>query len=229
MTISATQPVKIHSARGFRARAIGALGRIVHHWQHTLAYTGLEQLQQAYHEESEGSVILLWHNRLFPVIGAFGRIEKDGRQLYALVSASRDGGQVSHFLHAQGIRTIRGSSSRRGGVAARELVRIVRRGHHIAITVDGPRGPCYRAQSGGAFLADLTGSPLCLVGAECESCHTLASWDRFMVPMPFSRVRMKLDRFRLPGSSGKPADRDGIRQRIEDRLRHLTGDGHLRA
>jgi lysophospholipid acyltransferase (LPLAT)-like uncharacterized protein len=174
----------------------------------------------ALNDGSQGRLLLLWHNRLFPVIGSLQHLQLKGRRIHALVSASHDGAMLSHFLNAQGIATVRGSSSRRGALAAKELIKILRSGEHVAITVDGPRGPCYHAQPGAAFLAALTKAPVVLLGAECERVQLLRSWDRFMVPWPFSRVRILVDDVDLAELS----DRDNARLHIERSMLRITKD-----
>ena len=177
-------------------------------------------------ERQPGSLIVLWHNRLFPGIGAlFQGLMKD-RRLYALVSARRDGGQFTHYLEAQGIIPIRGSSSRRGAVAARELLKVLQQGHHVAITVDGPRGPRYQAQPGVALLAQLTGAPIALVGIEAEACWELKSWDRFILPKPFSRVRLTVEHHMPIMDGGARERREATLRLIQRRLVSLNQDFH---
>jgi lysophospholipid acyltransferase (LPLAT)-like uncharacterized protein len=89
------------------------------------------------------------------------------------------------------MRTVRGSSSRLGREAATALVEVLRSGHDIGITPDGPRGPCYDFKPGALIVTRRTRTPLLLIGAEFESAWQLRSWDRFYLPKPFSRVRMR--------------------------------------
>ena len=99
-------------------------------------------------------------------------------------------------------------------------------GNAVAITVDGPRGPCYEAQQGAALLMQQTGVPAYLIGVECESCWELSSWDRFIIPKPFSRVKIKMDRLApVPSDDGKEG-RKTIQELIQERLDRLTEDVH---
>jgi hypothetical protein len=229
MTGTANPSVEIHEVGGFKRSALSLLGYSVRRWQRTLRYEGVEDLARAIHAPGSGSIFLLWHNRLFSTIGAIQQVDMGGRRLVALVSASRDGAQLSHFLEAVGIQTVRGSSSRRGAVAARELLKLLNAGDHIAITVDGPRGPCYQAQAGAALLVQMTGAPICCLGAESESCLELKSWDRFIVPRPFSRVKIKLDRFHAPRREKGREHREAIQALIQEKLTSLTRDSHREA
>lgn len=226
MSETANPQTKIHMVSGMERTVYNGLGTLLQQWQASLNYDSLEGLREIIRAKDGGMLILLWHNRLFPAIGAFKQARVPGRRVYALVSASRDGARISHFLETQGIRTVRGSSSRRGAVAARELLRILARGDHVAITVDGPRGPCYQAQPGASLLCQLTGAPVAYLGLECEAARELKSWDRFLIPEPFSRVKIKLDRSAaFPPERGKE-QRKAIQEVIQFKLSNLTGDRH---
>ena len=226
MSDTANRPVRIHEVSGFQRRLMKSLGRFVKCWQQTLAYTNLERMQTLLHSGEKGAIVLLWHNRIFPVLGAFKQIPQTDFIVHALVSASRDGARLAYFLEAQGMRTIRGSSSRRAATATRELLQILNAGEHVVITVDGPRGPCYRAQAGAALLVQSTGAPVYFFGAECESCRELESWDRFMVPAPWSRVRLTMDHMSLPTTLRGREQRRDIQVRIQAKLAGITLDSH---
>ncbi len=92
----------------------------------------------------EKIIFAIWHNRLSLSLILYRRYvaRRDrGRRLVAMVSASRDGGMLAGVLERFGVQPVRGSSSRRGPQALREMVSWGRRGHDLAITPDGPRGP----------------------------------------------------------------------------------------
>lgn len=216
---------KVHDVSGIRRLFLKLLGWIVRKWQASLQYEFDIEADGFFSHSPKGSLLLLWHNRLFPGIGALNEVDLQGERLHALVSASRDGGQLSFFIRELGLIPIRGSSSRRGSVAARECVKVLKNGGHLAITVDGPRGPCYEPQQGAALLMQVTGADVNLVGVECESCWILNSWDKFILPVPFSRVKVKLDRC---GTTllGEGSDRETVRLSVQKRLMALTLDQH---
>ena len=108
----------------------------------------------------------------------------------------------------------------------KELLKIMKDGHHVALTVDGPKGPCYAAQPGASLLVQMTGAPIHFVGAECENTWVINSWDRLLVPKPFSRVHIKMDRYAPPpGQTGKDGRR-AIQKFIQENLTQLTQDTH---
>jgi lysophospholipid acyltransferase (LPLAT)-like uncharacterized protein len=118
------------------------------------------------------------------------------------------------------MRTVRGSSSRLGREAATALVEVLRAGHDIGITPDGPRGPCYDLKPGGVIVARRTRVPMLLVGGEFESAWRVRSWDRFYLPKPFSRVRMRCE-LMLPEQL---ADRDAALAQLRERMLAINPD-----
>lgn len=132
-----------------------------------------------------------WHNRIFILPLVFERYRR-GQRLAVLTSASRDGSLVSALNEQFGLENVRGSSSRRGGVALRELHSKVDEHCDVVITPDGPRGPRYKLSPGIIFLAAQTGLPLMRIHVEYERFWELKSWDRFRIPKPFSKVVVTL-------------------------------------
>lgn len=164
--------------------------------------------------------LVLWHNRLF-LAAEIHRRYRSHRPAYALISASRDGALLAAFFSmVGGLRAVRGSSSKLGREAASALVEVQRAGHDIGITPDGPRGPCYALKPGAVIVPRRTGSPLLLIGGEFTSAWRLKSWDRFYLPKPFSRVRMRCELI----ESAQLADRDAAAEMIKARLLALNPD-----
>jgi lysophospholipid acyltransferase (LPLAT)-like uncharacterized protein len=132
-----------------------------------------------------------WHNRILLLPFVFERFRR-GQRLAVLTSASKDGGLLASIVKHFGIEAVRGSSSRRGGVALRELHSKLDEGCDVIITPDGPRGPVYSMSPGIVFLAAQTGLPLMCVRVELENFWALKSWDGFRIPKPFSKVSVTL-------------------------------------
>ncbi len=137
------------------------------------------------------AVWVCWHNRILMLPYAFRRWGRH-RKARAMTSASRDGNilaaVVSHFK----VGAIRGSSSRRGGEALLHAVKLLRSGQDVAIIPDGPRGPRYRFAVGPIVLAQKCGAALAPFHVHYEKAWQLRTWDRFMIPKPFSRVTITL-------------------------------------
>jgi hypothetical protein len=162
---------------------------------------------------------VVWHNRLFLTPEIFRRY-RQGRPLVAIISASGDGAWLAAFFSFVGMRAARGSSSRLGREAATALVDALRAGYDIGITPDGPRGPCYDLKPGALIVARRTGTPLLLVGGEFSSAWRLRSWDRFCLPKPFSRVRMRCELI----TADQLADRDAALALLRERMLALNPD-----
>ena len=143
-------------------------------------------------KESEQSLIkknirpvyALWHGRLLflPYLYRWGEAQ------YTLASPSTDGEIIARTLRLFGVHTIRGSSYKGGGRAFRELIRVVRGRGSVFITVDGSRGPVFKVQEGVVHLAMLGNVPILPITYGAEKAIVLKSWDRFIIPKPFSRV-----------------------------------------
>lgn len=126
-------------------------------------------------------VFALWHGRMFLSIQAHR-----GQGIVTMASQSKDGEIIARWLERNGYVVARGSSSRRGGAALKEMVRALRGGATGALTVDGPRGPARKVQPGAVELARLTGAWIQPISFSSARPRFLASWDRYLVPMPFS-------------------------------------------
>ncbi len=137
----------------------------------------------------EGAIILsLWHGQMLPILCAHR-----GEPATVLVSEHRDGEIIARILAAFGFSAARGSSSRGGSRALLELAQLVRAGHDIAITPDGPRGPRRTMAPGVLLIAQRTGSAIIPLVAHCERVWQLKSWDAFEIPKPFARVTVLYD------------------------------------
>ena len=165
-----------------------------------------------------GRIIVLWHDRLF-VSGLVGR-RFFRRPINALISTSKDGGWLVAFFRLMGLKAVRGSSSKRGAAALMTLTRVVRAGEHAGITPDGPKGPARVCKTGVVGLAKLTGRPIILMGLDYSRCWRLRNWDRFALPLPFSRVDVTFEDF--PGPR-REEDETAVALRIQERLNALSG------
>ncbi len=172
-----------------------------------------------------GPVILaLWHNGIFTIPPVWRREIGSHRKAVVLTSASHDGAALARAMAVFGLGAVRGSSSRRGVAALIALKRTLRDGIDVCITPDGPRGPRYGLQPGVVKLAASSGAPVIPIHLRVSSAWRLKTWDRFVVPKPFSRVRVIFDDA-LVVPPDLPDDRfEAERLRIESILRSPTDD-----
>ncbi|MFN8588106.1 MAG: lysophospholipid acyltransferase family protein [Candidatus Eisenbacteria bacterium] len=165
----------------------------------------------------EPFVYAFWHARLLPL--AFTHRHEG---IVVLVSRHRDGQLITRVIEHLGFRTARGSSTRGGDSAVREMLAAGGRGEAIAITPDGPRGPAEELKDGLVFVAERLGRRIVLIGTSAADSWVFRSWDRFRVPRPFARLAITHAApipARLPGEDDAAA-----RGRIEAALRAVTAE-----
>jgi lysophospholipid acyltransferase (LPLAT)-like uncharacterized protein len=172
------------------ARWLIAFGvRLLQLWELTLRYEIDDRAGIVGRPVTENHIGALWHNRLliFPLVL---RRFFPNRHGAALISASHDGDLLTDAVHRFGFDVVRGSSSRLGASAIFQLSDVLASGGDVVITPDGPRGPAYELGLGIIFLAQKTGAAVLPVNMEYSSCWRIKSWDRFIVPRPFAKVRV---------------------------------------
>ena len=132
-------------------------------------------------KRGENAIGVFWHGRLLMTPVVYG-----GRGLKILISRHRDGELISRTVRYFGLGTIRGSSTRGGIAGIKGLVRALQNGYDVAFAPDGPRGPRYKVQPGVIQLAKLSGRPIFPFTFSATPRKVLHSWDRFIIPLPFS-------------------------------------------
>jgi len=137
--------------------------------------------------ERDGKIPIycFWHDRIFA-----GTYFFRDRGIVVITSQSFDGEYIARFIKRFGYGAVRGSSTRGGIGALVEMIRLMRRGLPMGVTVDGPKGPRYVAKSGAIILAKKTGNPLMPFVVETKKFWTVNSWDKLQIPKPFTRARV---------------------------------------
>ncbi|CAB4242651.1 conserved protein of unknown function [Methylacidimicrobium sp. AP8] len=169
----------------------------------------------------EPLIFAFWHNRLLVMPALYAR-HFPGRKLAALVSASNDGEVLARLLAHFGFEAARGSSSRRGSLGLRTILRLGREGHDIAVTPDGPRGPRYQVQDGVMQVAQLLGRPIVPITCRFSRKSELRSWDRFQIPHPFSGCHVRVGHLIPPPENDSAAQLSSCRRALEEALRPDT-------
>ncbi len=173
------------------------------------------------------AVYCVWHNRLaLCMVEYYGYAKKHNQTpgMAAMVSASKDGAFLAAILECFGVQPVRGSTSRRGPQALIELTGWAERGYDLALTPDGPRGPCYVVQEGVISLAQVTGLPIIPASYYLAWKVRPKSWDRFQIPLPFSRCEMLLGKpVRVPRDASD-AEREALRQELQRMLKEISRD-----
>ena len=134
-------------------------------------------------EGAGAQIFCFWHQCVLPCTFYFRRTHAT-----IIVSQSFDGELITRILNLFGFRTVRGSSSTGGHEGLLGLKRVIESGRPAIFTADGPRGPIYRTKMGPIKLAHLTGAPIGAFHLQPQRAWTMRSWDRFLVPKPFTRI-----------------------------------------
>jgi lysophospholipid acyltransferase (LPLAT)-like uncharacterized protein len=159
-------------------------------------------------------IVASWHGRILLGVTYMLRFRP-----FIMISRSRDGERIARAIEPLGWRTVRGSSSRGGAEALRELVGLLGPGSLAVHIVDGPRGPAGEIKSGLLRLAQHTGAPIVPIYGTATPCWRARSWDRMEVPLPFAHVWARY---------GEPVEvapdlsddaREQLRRELQERLR----------
>jgi lysophospholipid acyltransferase (LPLAT)-like uncharacterized protein len=187
-------------------------------WRVTVV--GLEDVETLWRER-HAVIYIVWHGRILIVPWLYRRLRRrrGARAPLVLVSRSRDGELGTRYVRYFGLSVVRGSSSRGGGAALRQLVTAIRAGADVAIVPDGPRGPSEQLQGGVVTLAALTGAPVVPLAVGASPARRLSSWDRFLVPLPFARCALA---FGAALRVDRDAAREGAAKKLERALAETT-------
>lgn len=143
-------------------------------------------------ERGGRAIIALWHQRIFLAIRYARRI--GGFSPSVMISQSRDGEIIASIVSRLNFRPVRGSSSRGGKKALTAMVADM--AHHplAGHVVDGPQGPRGVVKAGLITMAQLTGAAIFPLYASVDRAWMLESWDRFLIPKPFSQILIRWDK-----------------------------------
>jgi lysophospholipid acyltransferase (LPLAT)-like uncharacterized protein len=189
-------------------RILGATWRV--EWR------GVEHLERA-RELSEQVIFCFWHGRLLVLSYTHRR-----REIQVLASEHPDGDLMGRTIRRLGFGHLKGSSTRGGARALRDLSRVLREGFDIGLSVDGPRGPRGSVQQGAIELSRMTGSAVIPLSGSSRPRKLFRSWDRFELPLPFARVVVSYgESFVVPSDAGE-RERERYRLLLEERIDCLT-------
>lgn len=170
---------------------------------------GLEHLEPS-RSRGECLILAFWHDQLLLMVKGYR-----GPGAKILISASKDGELIARTMACFGQGAVRGSSSRGGRAAFKELVALGREPVDLVITPDGPRGPRHEIKEGVVQLARLTGRPVVPMTFVCGRGHRFGSWDRFLLPYPFGRGVFA---YGQPVRFGEDDTPEGFRGRLQQAM-----------
>ena len=182
-----------------------------------------EYVQRQLEQQAQGGrgpiLFAFWHGRMLYLLKLY---ECLGARVTVLVSQSRDGELVAQLLSCFGYQTTRGSTSCGGVRGLLAIVNKVRTGMNAAFTPDGPRGPRFQVQPGLVMVAKRTGAPILPMTYGAQWKRVLASWDAFVLPLPFSRVVVVYGEPIYVPADASAADLEAKRREVEASLRRIT-------
>jgi len=170
----------------FEFKVIGILGKLLIDFIFSFSRikeTGFEHVESIMN--SRKFIAGVWHSRIL----AFSFLYK-GWNAAVLVSQAKDGEIIARILQKQGFDPVRGSTTRGGLRALTVLIKRLKSGQPAVIIPDGPQGPRYRVQPGIITLAQKTGIPILPMTYSAKHAKIFASWDRFVLPRPFSQCHV---------------------------------------
>lgn len=178
------------------------------------------EVLNAAHARGERLIFCLWHDELFSLIPVARHFK-----VVAIVSPSKDGDYLERILAANNVGAVRGSSTRGGVRALLSLARLMKNELvHACITIDGPAGPRHVAKEGGLFLANRTNGRIVPVRIFMKNALRLPTWDKFQVPLPFSKVVIRFGEPWGEGSQEVPDIEEGTIARTKESLERELHD-----
>lgn len=162
-----------------------------------------------------------WHQRLSVSVGYLLAARARGLRPGFLVSPSRDGEVVARVVDGMGATIIRGSATRTGARAMRDLYTTMKTGVSPIIHPDGPHGPAFQAKPGTLMLAQMTRACLLPMAFSADRYWQIDSWDRLLIPKPFARVVVTIGE---PLTVARGDDIEAAAHTLSQRLETLTAE-----
>jgi lysophospholipid acyltransferase (LPLAT)-like uncharacterized protein len=200
------------AVRRAAAAAIGGYIRLVHRTGRWTVEHG--EVVDRLFAERRPFIVAFWHGRLLMLTCAW----RYPTPMNLVISEHRDGRLIADAVAGFGLRTVAGSTTRGGARVFRQIVRLLKEGACIGMTPDGPRGPRMRASPGVIQAARIAGVPIVPLCYGAAPRRVIASWDRFVVPLPFGRGIISWgEPIEVPREADE-ALQESLRRLLEDRL-----------
>jgi len=197
------------------------LGWTILLWCKSLRIENLDpDMERTLRAVSGPHILTFWHSHIFLIPYYF----RDRSDVSIMVSPSTDGDLIANLCRWMGFQVVRGSSFKKAVSSSRSLVRTLKDGLKVVIVADGSRGPRHVVQAGTLHLAQLTGATYSVCSWDARWKHEFNSWDRFILPLPFSRCRIHFGpilSFDKDAPEGRPPE--SKREELEEILHRITG------
>lgn len=163
-------------------------------------------------------IAAFWHYSIIYIVGCS---KARGRKWVAMVSASKDGEYIARILKVMGCEVVRGSRSKGGLGALKDMLFSLAKGLDAAIVADGSKGPARTVQAGVIMLSSKSGSPILPVAWAADRYIAFRSWDRTVLPKPFARISIWYGEPMQVPSDVKREELERYRLELEKRLNSL--------
>jgi lysophospholipid acyltransferase (LPLAT)-like uncharacterized protein len=180
-----------------------------------VTYIGRD-IMPSFAARGDGFIGVFWHGRMLmlPLI-------YPGKRIHILISDHRDGEIIANVMKRFGFDSVRGSSTKGGIGALKEMITLLKEGSDLGITPDGPKGPAEVVKGGVAQLARLSGKAVIPIAFASSRRIRFTSWDRFYLPLPFARLVFVVGE---PLYYAAGEELDAFRLRVEQALKSVTAE-----
>lgn len=168
-------------------------------------------------KDKKSVIYAFWHGRM--LILSYSHRWK---RIHILISQHRDGEYIARIIHKLGFVSVRGSTTRGGSKAFFEMSKKATSGYDIGVTPDGPKGPGFQVQPGTIYIAQRSGMPIIPITDSAKNRWTLSTWDRFIIPKPFSKAVIMLGEPIYVQVDSTPQELEKKRREVERQLLELT-------
>ena len=212
------------------------LGRLIWAWMALVARTvrwtvEVDPAARQAWQDNDGVVVASWHSRILLLPTGWIRFIRSWKDRVnrgaMLISLSPDGEAVARAIDHLGLHGVRGSAANKkkknkdkGGTRAiAEAARLLKNGTAVCITPDGPRGPAEVVSPGAIMIAQRAGAPIVPYALSVKPCWRLDTWDRFIIPFPFTRGAIVLG---PPLATPRAAAPEALQAELQERLDAAT-------
>ncbi|MGB0935329.1 MAG: lysophospholipid acyltransferase family protein [Alphaproteobacteria bacterium] len=179
-----------------------------------------EHFPKAYWDAGKPFLGCFWHGRMGMMTYAW----RHDSPFYMVISSHSDGKLISGAIRHQGIETIAGSSSKGGSEAMRNVLKVLKAGHTVGITPDGPRGPRFIVNPGIINIARMAKVDILPVSYSTTRRVVVSSWDRMVIPLPFGRGIIRWEQPISYDAVSNKDNTDMIKQQLEELLMTASND-----
>ena len=220
--------MKHRPLKTLRKKIVASLGPSLAYW--TIRILGAtmrfmevnSEIPRSFIEKGTLAIGAFWHGRLLMMPCLESVHKESGRKMSFLVSSHRDGQVIGKAVERFGHRAILGSSTRRGFSAFHQMLKAQEDGYDVIVVPDGPKGPRHEVQIGIMQLAKLTGSPIVPLSFSASRRKIFNTWDRFLLPYPFSKGVFIWGEPVYVDADGDRAHLEEKRLLLEERLNQLN-------